>query len=310
MLNEIKEFEEYNKKKRLKPATINNNFSGLKRVLEILAIQYLADSKEAEHENSDIDYVKEKLEDWIENKYTVWVEESIKASSGLNTGLDNDTALKNAQSKLDYLQKRKADFKSPVLYSSYTKEDRKTDTRSNANQLSYERVIANALNTRGYAGLKRYYLVCDDNLLNKKRICNKATARTNAIATVVDVVSKMTAAYLLKKKQVPDSTELKITQSDVYNWIVGGQYDQYFNKSKFYMIPEDIQIFKKIRIGNKAQNTVKFSFAKEWIKHFDVIEESKLDAWLKKNQDNPNAHFYSDWGSGKKLMKDKRYLNC
>ena len=129
----------------------------------------------------------------------------------------------------------------------------------------------------------------------------------------IQFVSKMTAAYLLKKKAASDSKELVLTQADIFNWLVQGNYNQYFNCSAYYFQYEEngknkkVIIFEKFTVGNKQQNFVKYTFSKEWIKHFDVIEESKLDKWLKKNKKNPNRHFYSDGRSTKALQKDRRY---
>ncbi|MBD3878570.1 MAG: hypothetical protein SR1Q5_02640 [Quinella sp. 1Q5] len=161
--------------------------------------------------------------------------------------------------------------------------------------ITYDRIIANAL----LAGkLRRYYLVCDDELFRSKKIL-KGTRKLSA--TDADMVLKMTAEYLLQRRHT--SQEFTETNdSNLMNWIVGSRKPENFVRDSYVFADSGAKIFEVRKVNLGGINALKIKLHPKWTSHFILAEDGTGDV------DSISGRiFFSDAGSSEPLREAVKY---
>lgn len=176
-------------------------------------------------------------------------------------------------------------------------------------QVVYDRILADAL-VEG--PLKRYYLVCKENGLslityeseqnNRSVVAGPEDKWSPRMKTKADIILKATAVYLLELN-ARDSAGcyggmVPVNKTDLYNWIVSNTN---LDTLHHYYI-DNRQLF----IDECKANVSYLGIDSAWMQScgWKVIAEEELDSYLEKN---PDAVFYSDFGSTEYLRKNVRY---
>ena len=161
--------------------------------------------------------------------------------------------------------------------------------------ITYDRVIANAL----LAGkLRRYYLVCDEDLFRAKKILKDGKKLS---ATDTDMVLKMTAEYLLKRQHT--SQEFTETNnSNIVNWLVGTRKPEKFERDSYVLAESEENIFELRKVNLGKINALKVKLHPEWTKHFRLVEDGTFD-----DDSILGRIFFSDAGSSEPLRKGVKY---
>ena len=201
-------------------------------------------------------------------------------------GLKQIVTLLRAQIKLSVKNKN---F-SKNLFGSLNKQG---DTPFRA--ITYDRIIANAL----LAGkLRRYYLVCDDELFRTKKIL-KGTKKLSA--TDADMILKMTAEYLLQRRHT--SQEFTETNdSNLMNWLVGSRKPENFARDSYVFADSGEKIFEVRKVNLGGINALKIKLHPDWTSHFILAEDGTG------NYDSIFGRiFFSDAGSSEPLREGVKY---
>lgn len=161
--------------------------------------------------------------------------------------------------------------------------------------ITYDRIIANAL----LAGkLRRYYLVCDDELFRAKKIL-KGTRKLSA--TDADMVLKMTAEYLLQRRHT--SQEFTETNdSNLMNWLVGSRKPENFARDSYVFADSGEKIFEVLKVNLGGINALKIKLHPKWTSHFILAEDGTGDV-----DSIFGRIFFSDAGSSELLRESVKY---
>ena len=334
MLNEIGEYKQYTlspeelaacKNRRLKQYTlIKQKFGGLERAMTIIARHFIFKTsvvdfdEKAEKELREIlkawcgfkheakTSLPEHFEGWLNNYIRIFLSEKVqsyldaeKNPTDLKSAIENislnnapTAEIKNLLGALDKLSKKNTIF-SKSLFGGL---DAKGDTPFRA--ITYDKVIANAL----LAGkLRRYYLVCDEELFQTKKIFKSDKRDKKLSAKDKDMVLKMTAEYLLQRRYT--SQEFVATNNaNIINWLsVPEKSERLAIKRGNYLLAETEE--KIFEIGDEIEGlgVTKIKLCHEWKKHFSLVEDDdNLDSKL-------GRIFFSDIGSGEFLKENVRY---
>ena len=161
--------------------------------------------------------------------------------------------------------------------------------------ITYDRVIANAL----LAGkLRRYYLVCDDDLFREKKIL-KGTRKL--LATDADMVLKMTAEYLLQRRRTAQEFT-ETNDSNLMNWLVGSRKPENFARDSYVFADGGEKIFDLRKVNLGGINALKIKLHPEWTKHFSLVEDGGADV-----ASSLGRIFFSDAGSSEPLRQGVLY---
>ena len=200
--------------------------------------------------------------------------------------------------------------KSPKNIFSNTMFPKEPKTDNDFKNTYYDRIIANALHS---GRLEQYYLVCDidpfknNNIVAKAR--NNGTATPKLLPNDKDLLLKITAYYLLQKKNLIHGQEFVLfNKTDLINWLVASDPKLDNDNLKKYILFNTLDtliITKSLTVDkNKKPNITKLKLHSDWVKHFKIVKSYDID-----KLENRGLIIYSDLGSGFLLEagKDKRY---
>ena len=182
----------------------------------------------------------------------------------------------------------------------YYPETTKTDNDLKA--ITYERIIANALELRE---LKNYCLVCEKDLFEEGLVSKKTPKKQNTTPILPegsgkdkdshkharDLILKITASYLLQKKYT-DQEHVYFNQADIKNWLVLEKVEigsKALSVFRFGKEKNPAPIFTVTTISN---NVTKIKAHPEWIKNFWLVEEDNIKNLM------PGLIYYIDQGAG------------
>ena len=174
----------------------------------------------------------------------------------------------------------------------------------------YDKIVADAI-TEG--PLKRYYLVCSNQGLSQityqtgkktthpfSREEHKWSEPTKKKA---DLLMKTIAAVLLeqraRKADHPYKGFVPVNRTNIANWLASSSGTDSLSKYRIDKNP-----FLK---AESFDNVSAFEIDSDWMSScgWMVVAEEELDQYLK---EHPKADFYSDFGAGKYLRKNERYM--
>ena len=161
--------------------------------------------------------------------------------------------------------------------------------------ITYDRIIANAL----LAGkLRRYYLTCDEELFQTKKIL-KGSKKLSA--TDEDMVLKMTAEYLLQR-QYTSQEFTETNDSNIMNWVTGARKPENFDRESYVLAETSENIFEVRKVNLSGINALKIKLNPHWVNHFRLIEDGTegTDSILERI-------FFSDAGSSEPLRRGVKY---
>lgn len=310
MLNEIGEYEQYTlspeeiaacRNRRLKQYTlIKQKFGGLERAMTIIARHFIFDTPVGFNEKE----VREILKAWcgfnheaktiLPEHFYGWLNNYIRILLSEKVQSNAPTAeIKNLLKALDELPGKEKDF-SKNLFDGL---DAKGDIFFRA--ITYDKVIANAF----LAGkLCRYYLVCDEELFNTKKIFKLGKRGQKLSAKDKDMVLKMTAEYLLQR-QYTSQEFIMTNNANMINWLSGSEKSERLAiKRGNYLLSETEE--KIFEVGDKIERlgVTKIKLCHEWAKHFSLVKDDSDNL-----DDKLGRIFFSDVGSDEFLKANVRY---
>ena len=161
--------------------------------------------------------------------------------------------------------------------------------------ITYDKVIANAL----LAGrLRRYYLVCDEELFATERILKRDGKKI--LPKDKDMVLKMTAEYLLQCRHT-EQRFIVTNNADMTNWLLGSVKSEDLRpKREQYILSESKEKVFELSEMIGGINVIKVTLNPEWAKHFCLIEDESNDF-----ENNRGRIFFSDAGSSEALTEEK-----
>ena len=197
------------------------------------------------------------------------------------------------------------------MYNSNPDRNEKNDYK----KIMYEKIIADAI-TAG--PLRRYYLVCEHDgfseisFRSKKKTGypfkeKKAGSGKNEWSAPVmakaDLIMKTVSAFLLEQ-EFRNSNHLyegvvPVNLTDISNWLAGSSgtssLDSFYIDSRPLFVSEAID------------NVASIGIDPQWMSlcGWKIVLEKELDKYL---GDHPDASFYSDYGAGRYLEKNVRYV--
>ena len=235
--------------------------------------------------------VLEKIEKTLDDGSFIKKDESLKAVKKIIKGLE---ALKNKR------------FNENMFSLSY----QYLADLNNYKKITYDRIIANALNI---GKLEQYYLVCGTDPFKTKLISKATKEKTTKTlnATDKDIILKITALYLLRKRRTTQNY-VEFNKVDMANWLP--KLDNKLEKLDKYKFGEKLEtLFLFDTIGRskanrknnnenrqKGGNVTKVRIHDEWIKIFSVVPAQNID-----NPEYIGKLFYSDLGSAHYLEEGK-----
>lgn len=158
--------------------------------------------------------------------------------------------------------------------------------------ITYDRIIANAI----LAGkLRRYYLVCDEELFKSKKIL-KDTRKL--LPSDKDMILKMTAEYLLQRRNTSQAF-IETNDSNIVNWLAGSRKAENFDREIYILADSGEKIFNLSKINLGGINAQKIKMHPDWTKHFRLVEAGT-------NEDLGRI-FFSDTGFAEPLSEGIRY---
>ena len=161
--------------------------------------------------------------------------------------------------------------------------------------ITYDRIIANAL----LAGkLRRFYLVCDEELFETKKILKGAKRLS---ANNKDMILKMTAEYLLKRRNSPQLFT-ETNDLNMVNWLAVDKKPENFDREKYRLAVSGENIFDVQKVNLDGINATKFKLHPDWTKHFRLVEDTGDNL-----EEKLGRIFFSDAGSSEKLKECVRY---
>lgn len=232
--------------------------------------------------NTPVRYDFEKIRDSVE----AW--ENFKATRGdalKKIGNEPTQILALLKALVKLSQKNKQFSKS--VFGSLTAKD---DIPFRA--ITYGRIIANAL----LAGkLRRYYLVCDEEMFQTKKIL-KGTKKL--LSSDRDMILKMMAEYLLQRR---NTTQLFVETNDsnMVNWLAGSRKAENFDCESYVLAESDEKIFEVIKINLGGINAIKINLNSEWTRHFRLVEDG--------SDEDFGRIFFSDSSFAEPLAEGVKY---
>lgn len=295
MLNEILEYEEYISKDekviRLGSRGLNNKLGGYVRALIIIARHFLF-GENMENPASNIESTIECLKAWLGFEY-----DEAKLNNSAKSEIESiknwfpDCINKISKSSehenvlLNILETKKA----TLQFYLYTNPSKKTNDKNSAKSVTYESIIADALDQ---GPLNKYLLKVKDAMfegLTKESNSNDVDINQ----TDEDLIKKLTAYYLIsQKEQIARQCWIIINSVNLMNWSTRNN-DLNHNKWLEKFTYNSTALFEKTNIGN---NTIKIKINKEW------IDDNKIEI-VSYGDYNPNDGFtyYEDMGANKPL---------
>ena len=334
MLNEILEYDQYTQRidyekesvtYRLKYANLKQELSGIERALVIIARHEIFKKTEESEEKKEREAI-EVLKAWCGFDYDTSVEQACMVKSWLPDYLElvrkefknstksnkSEGSIKNVDAALRYLKSRQEDFKKNELC--IEKENGKSATEGSSEN-TFKEITYGKILMQAYAEgeLKRYYLVCDQDLLDCYEVLKNTETRKRARLNTtgknagkeLDEIFKATAAFLMEKGD-KQKTSAFVRKTDLSNWFTGKSGYKHVNLSDYIIVhketDEETNIFRYETISSSI---VKMLVDSKWIEMFRVVCEDKLDEFLAEHR---NYVYYSDFGSTEYLRKNIRYL--
>lgn len=242
--------------------------------------KFLTDLVEKTPVQYDFDKVHDSVESW----------ENFKATHGdafKKIGNEPTQILALLKALVKLSQKNKQFSKS--LFGGLTA---KGDTPFRA--ITYDRIIANALLV---GKLRRYYLVCDEDMFAPKKIL-KGTKKL--LKNDRDMILKMTAEYLLQRR---NNAQLFVETNDsnMINWLATSRKAENFDRESYVLGDSDENIFEIGKINLGGINATKVKLHPEWTKHFRLVEDG--------SSEELGRIFFSDTGSAELLAEGVKYTN-
>lgn len=166
---------------------------------------------------------------------------------------------------------------------------------NNFKQITYDLILANAFNLDT---LKRYYLVCKEEPFQKLiNYSEKKSKGTKLEVDDEDLILKIVAMYLLQQLNSSCIQEyVYINKMEIYNWLLDKTN---FELEKYRFQLSNEEIFYESIIGG---NVKKIKIHPEFRSIFKIVEEMEFD-----KSENNGRIFFSDFGAGSHLEKNKRY---
>lgn len=159
--------------------------------------------------------------------------------------------------------------------------------------ITYDRIIANAL----LAGkLRRYYLVCDEEMFQSKKILKDTKKLSTGDR---DMILKMTADYLLQKRNNAQMF-VETNDSNMVNWLASSRKAENFNRESYILTSTAENIFEVDRINLGGINALKIKMNPEWTKRFSLVEDDGSEKDL-------GRIFFSDSGFAAPLSESLKY---
>ncbi len=295
MLNEKLEYKQYTKETgtlRLGSRSLSNGLGGYVRALTTVARHFLFANGENPIDN--IESTIECLKAWLGFDYN---ESKInKSAKNEINDIKNylphyiDTIYIDADAKKDKVTKILGAKKSTLQFYLYTNPNNKSNDKNSAKAVTYESIIADALN-QGI--LDKYLLKVKGSAfgaLTKSSNSNKV----NLNSTDEDLITKITAYYLLsQKKQQLKQNWIVVNGVDIINWSTRNN-DLNHNDWLVKFTYNNNLLFEKITVDG---NVMKIKVNEEWINKYEMQIVSYSDY-------NPNDGFtyYEDMGANKPLV--------
>ena len=220
----------------------------------------------------------------------------LKNYAELNKNTSNDINMIHfAIQALYFLSFKNQAFSHKLFYPETTKTD------NDLKAITYERIIANALELRE---LKNYCLVCEKDLFEEGLVSKKTPKKQNTTPILPegsrkdkdshkharDLILKITASYLLQKKYT-DQEHVYFNQAGIKNWLVLEKVEigsKALNVFRYGKEKEPAPIFTVTTISN---NVTKIKAHPEWIKNFWLVEEKDIKNLM------PGRIYYIDQGA-------------
>lgn len=292
MLNEILEYEQYISKDtvRLGARGLNNKLGGYVRALTIIARHFLFAENE-ENPINNIESTIECLKAWLGFEYdnaqiNKFAKEEIDYIANCFPEYINNKAKSEEHKKV--LKSILETKKTTLLFNFYTNPQKKTNEKNSMKSITYESIIADALNQ---GALKKYLFRSKGNKITEDIVKTSLKNNVSLSEEDEDIIPKLTAFYMLAKKRTKKDY-IVITGVDIINW---SNKDSDFNSknwlSRFKY--NGTALFDKDTV---AGNIIKIKINEDWIKEHEMEIVSYSDY-------NPNDGFtyYEDMGANKPL---------
>lgn len=338
MLNEIGEYEQYTlspekllacKNRRLKHCNIKNNFSGLERVMTIIARHFIFDTPVGLNEVE----LREILKAWcgfnheaktpLPEHFDGWLNNYIKCVLAFESARDClkyesiPTNLKIVDRNFDVKE-----FLAALENFKFNNDDVPKRIKENTGKIknllkaldelpkkniTFSKNVFGNFNAKGdnpfraitydriianalLAGkLRCYRLACDEELF-KTEIIFKDGKKLSAKDK--DIILKMTAEYLLQRRN--RNQEFIVTNNaNMMNWLAGEKPDCSKRESYAFAGTKE-KLFEIIKI--EGINAIKVKLHPEWARHFRLIEDGIDAKW--------GRIFFSDNGSSEFLKEN------
>ena len=266
MLNEIAEYENYRKiedpekKGSLQPfitrRNLNNGFSGMQHILEVLARGLLwTDGKKQDELNAA-------LLKWFD----CFSQEDMLLSAcrcGNNTEESPDS-----KGKLTFPKESKFKF----FKEQCSKPLYDLSGKDNLNHILFEKIKASALQKgplHNYVLLAKEDFFKDKNTIVKRKSPDNATYKLSN--TERNYLMRLTAVYLMERKYSNNcASSIHIVKSEILNWEFCGElsYDE------FWFSDDLTAVNQSIKVNNSIYKT---RFSDKWINNFCIVDYNEVN---------------------------------